>query len=80
MEQLKKLYRFSKPLQEVYQNAAIYYPQRNVAHLGQKMIKLHNDNDLKHKLSEKAIERSQYFSWEKCALETFNLLISSLKE
>jgi glycosyltransferase involved in cell wall biosynthesis len=68
------------PLQEIYQDNAIFYVQRNVKELAVQMAKLFQDKKLKKELSIKAIKRSEYFSWEKCALETFNFLVKSVKK
>ncbi|MDF2932983.1 MAG: glycosyltransferase family 1 protein [Chryseobacterium sp.] len=56
-------------LPEVVGNAGIVLNPNDVESLGETMLNLYKDDNLRAFYSQKGLERSQMFSWEKCADE-----------
>lgn len=63
-------------LPEVAGDAAIYCDPFDVHDITEKMILLSTDDQLKHTLNQKGLERSQLFSWDKAANDVWNILMS----
>lgn len=61
-------------LQEVAQDAALFFDCHNSADLAQKIELIQKDKDLKKDLVEKGLLRCQNFSWKKCAQETLDII------
>ncbi len=62
---------------EIYDDAAVYFDQHNPEDIAEKLYLLATDKKYYDLKSKAAAERSQYFSWEKTALETLAVLRSS---
>lgn len=58
---------------EVTGGAAVLFDPEDIIDIADKMEKIISDAGLKKEISEKGYARSGVFSWEKAALETFNL-------
>ena len=61
-------------LPEVAGDAAVYCDPFNVAEIAQKMEDLINDSSLLEEISKKGLLRSQLFSWDKAAEETWEVI------
>ena len=67
-------------LPEVVSDGAIIVDSHDPQDLAQAILTLLKDEDLRKKLSQKGIERSQTFSWKKAAEETFDLYLKVYEE
>ena len=65
------------PLPEIFQDAALYYPARNAAGLAARLAELLDSPQMRQQLSELALERAAFFSWQRCAEETLAVLSAS---
>jgi glycosyltransferase involved in cell wall biosynthesis len=61
-------------LPEVGGEAALYFDGKNSGDLAEKIKTVLSDGDLRKNLMEKGKERSEYFSWKRCAEETLGRL------
>ncbi len=59
-----------EPMPEICQDASLYFDPNDPDDIGEKMLEMIKSEELRGKLSKKALERSLYFSWERCANET----------
>ena len=59
---------------EVAGDAAIFVDPENPADIADGILRVARDDQLKHKLRVKGVERSKNFSWEKCARETLGVI------
>ena len=64
------------PLPEVLDNGALYYEPRNISELSQLMQQVDIESSVSLNLPSLARARSDFFSWDSCALETATLLKS----
>lgn len=62
---------------EIYDDAAVYFDPRNPEDIAEKLYLLATDKKYYELKSKSAAERSQFFSWDKAALETLAILKSS---
>jgi glycosyltransferase involved in cell wall biosynthesis len=67
-------------LPEVVSDGAIIVDPKDPQDLAQAITRLLKDENLRKKLSQKGIERSQTFSWKKAAEETFDLYLKVYEE
>ena len=58
---------------EVIGDAGILVDPLNIDELTEKMVDVLNNEDIKKDLSKKGLERSENFTWEKCAKETLKV-------
>ncbi len=65
------------PLPEIFQDAALYYPARNAAALAARLAELLDSRPMRQQLSDHALERAAFFSWQTCAEETLAVLSAS---
>ncbi len=65
------------PLPEIFQDAALYYPARNAAGLAARLAELLDSRPMRQRLSDRALERAAFFSWQTCAEETLAVLSAS---
>ena len=65
------------PLPEIFHDAALYYPARNAAALAARLAELLDSPQIRRQLSERALERAAFFSWQRCAEETLAVLSAS---
>lgn len=65
------------PLPEIFQDAALYYPARNAAALAARLAELLDSPQMRRQLSDRALERAAFFSWQRCAEETLAVLSAS---
>ncbi len=63
---------------EVYDNAAIYFDGTKPEDIAEKMHLLIEDTRFHEKMQRQSFDRSQYFSWEKCAQETLAIYHQTL--
>jgi glycosyltransferase involved in cell wall biosynthesis len=61
---------------EICDNAVLYFDPHNAEDIERQMLKLYNDKDLRENLLTKAFERANYFNWQKCADEVYNIFCS----
>lgn len=65
----------SKPPEpEMFQDAAVFYPARDERALAEHIVELLDNPDKREVLSSRALQRAKFFSWDKCADETFAAL------
>ncbi len=60
-------------LPEIYGDAALTFSPDSIENLIDCIKKITSDDDLKKNLIKKGLNREKNFSWEKCALETYNV-------
>lgn len=60
-------------LPEVGEDAVLYFSPQNSEELKDRLETLLQDNILQEKMINKGFERAKYFSWDKCANETYKL-------
>lgn len=70
----------SPPLPEIFQDAAVYYPSRDDVGLAARLAELLDGPDRRKELSNRAVARAGFFSWQKCAEETFAVLCASASQ
>ena len=63
---------------EVCGDAPIYIDPKNITDISNAMIKIASDENLRINLKERSLERAKLFSWEKCAREYYDVLLSLL--
>lgn len=61
-------------LREVAKDAALFFSPYNTKSITSAIDKIIYDKDLQKELTKKGRERAKYFSWEKCAKETLNII------
>ncbi len=61
---------------EIAGNGAILVESKNIEEICEKMYKIISDQDFKKDLINRGYENVKNFSWEKCAKETLNILVS----
>ncbi len=66
---------YTSSLPEVGGDACLYFNPLDVNDLIKKIEQLINDKKLRNDLIKKGEKRIKFFSWERCAKETFNLLL-----
>ena len=62
------------PMPEVLQNCGVYFDPESPVEIASAVNKLTRDLDLREYSSQAALERSRFFSWERCADETWRYL------
>lgn len=67
-------------LPEIAQDAALYFDPQSPEDLADKMKVITSDVVLRNKLKEKGLYRSSYFSWDKCANETYEFYKEVIEE
>lgn len=65
-----------EPLKEIGGEAIIFFKSGDSEDLAEKIKGLINNQELRKSLIQKGLEQVKNFSWQKCAQETLNLLIS----
>jgi len=60
---------------EVSGNGSILIDPNNIEHLSEAMYKVINDKEFKKRLIKEGLKNVKKFSWEKCAQETFKVLL-----
>ena len=68
------------PLPEMFRDAALYYPARGGAGLAARLAELLDSPETRRELSHRALERADFFSWQKCAEETLAVLCASTSQ
>jgi glycosyltransferase involved in cell wall biosynthesis len=68
----------STGLQELVGEAGLKVDPRNYAEIAEAVAMILEDQGLRARLSAKGIERSQTFSWDKCARQTLSILSGTL--
>jgi len=63
------------PLPEMFAGCSLEFRSRDVAALAAALGRIMKDEALKQALSYKALVRSEFFSWKKCAEETYKSLV-----
>ena len=63
---------------EIYDNAAIYFNALDTKDIAKAMDLVSKDAKFQEEISRKSFQRSQFFSWEKCAQETLALYNKTL--
>lgn len=66
-------------LPEIAQNAAIYINPYDTKNIEESIYNLTINNDLKNKIIASGFKRAKYFSWEKAAKETLNIIEKTAK-
>jgi len=64
------------PMPEVLGDAGVYFDPENVDEITATLRKMVSDSVLRAEIAQKAYDRSQQFTWERCAHETFTFLTS----
>ena len=67
----------TEPLKEIYKDGAVYFNKRDPKMLSQKMDSLLKDEKTRKTISQKALINAAFFSWDKCAEETYKFLITN---
>ncbi|MFH1192400.1 MAG: glycosyltransferase family 1 protein [bacterium] len=67
------------PLREVAGDAALFVDPHNAQEIALAMRKVFNDSVLRENLINKGLEREKEFSWEKCAKETWDVIMQNAK-
>lgn len=62
---------------EVVGSAALLFDPENVVNMATSLMRLFEDDQLRRNLSNKALERAQFFSWEKTAKSTIEVIKSA---
>ena len=62
------------PLPEMFHGCSLEYRARDIDHLAQRIRLAIDDANLRRELRARAIRRSEVFSWDKCAKETYTAL------
>lgn len=70
----------SSCLPEIAQDAALFFDPLSSEDLAAKMEMVANNSTLKNELKEKGLQRGRYFSWDKCAKETYEFYKTVSKE
>jgi glycosyltransferase involved in cell wall biosynthesis len=68
---------YTEPLKEIYKDGAVYFNKRDPKMLSQKMDSLLKDEKTRKTISQKALINAAFFSWDKCAEETYKFLITN---
>ena len=63
------------PLPEIFDKSSLEYTSRNVEDMVSKMKNLTDNEHSIAELKNKALDRSQFFSWDKCAKQTYQALV-----
>lgn len=63
-----------EPMPEICQDAALYFNPHDPSDIAKKMLKVLRSDDLRTNLSQKALRRAKFFSWEKTAKETLKVI------
>jgi len=63
-------------LEEVGEDACVYVDPENIQDIAEAVVKLIENIEYRMSHVEKGIRRAENFSWEKCATETLNILLS----
>ena len=66
-------------LKEIAGDAALFVNPDNPKEIADAMMKVLNSNELKNHLSQKGLERSKIFDWDKCVKETLELFEKVVK-
>jgi len=64
-------------LPEVYGNSLLYFDPKSVDDITDKMIRTMEDDELRLRIARAGQERTLQFSWERCAQETLDVLLSA---
>jgi glycosyltransferase involved in cell wall biosynthesis len=67
-------------LRETVQDAALYFDPTKVSSIEGAIIAFVENDGLRRDLSERALRRSEEFSWAKCARETFTFLADTARK
>jgi glycosyltransferase involved in cell wall biosynthesis len=65
------------PAREIYGDGSLFYSPRDVSTLADLMNTLWRGESLARELGRKAVARSSVFSWERCAKETAQVLLTT---
>lgn len=63
-----------EPMPEICQNAAFYFDPFDPKDIAEKLLTVLKDEDILRRLKQLSIKRANYFSWEKTAKETLNVI------
>jgi glycosyltransferase involved in cell wall biosynthesis len=64
-------------LPEISGNALVYFDPLSVEDMATSMETVLRDSELRRRLTEKGIERTREFTWERCARQTLDVLIKA---
>jgi glycosyltransferase involved in cell wall biosynthesis len=67
------------PMPEILGDAGIYFEPENITSITNSLRKLLLSSNLRRTMAKKAKERANYFTWEKCANDTFEFLTTNNK-
>lgn len=62
------------PMLEALGNAGVYFDPESPSSIEQAIVQLADDPDLRVKLAQRAWQRAQAYSWERCARETLDFV------
>jgi glycosyltransferase involved in cell wall biosynthesis len=62
------------PMTEVLGESAVYFNPKSVASITTALRKIINDHELRTSLAMSSWESAKYYSWERCARETFDFI------
>ena len=65
---------------EICDNAVLYFDPHNADDIKRQMLYLYNNKELRDSLIEKAFERANYFNWQKCGDEVYNIFSQFVKD
>lgn len=68
------------PMLEVCGDAALYCDPRNVDDMAQKLFTILNDEPLRMTLRQRGLERASTFTWERCIVQTCDVIRGLLAE
>ena len=68
------------PEPEMFRDAALFYPARDTRLLADRLVELFDSPALRRDLSRKALARAAFFSWDKCAEQTYEVLAETVMQ
>jgi glycosyltransferase involved in cell wall biosynthesis len=70
----------SGPMQEVLNDAGLYFNPRNLSEIKKTMVALFENHQLRTTLAQQSYQKTNEYSWENCAKDTFQFLVKTAKE
>jgi len=68
------------PMPEVLKDGGVYFDPEDPQEIAAALERLITDAELRTKVVRRAIERSQQYSWQRCARETWEFLLANAKK
>jgi glycosyltransferase involved in cell wall biosynthesis len=68
------------PMPEVLQDGGVYFDPENVEEIENAILKIITDPVDRMRISKRALELSNFYSWKRCSRETFEYLIEIVRQ